>query len=125
MEWRLNGATRVVLLTKNWAFKFPGSWQYHPRIWWKHLLLGLLANMQEKQFSDCVEFKDKLCPVKYYIPGGFLVVMPRVRIMTVEEYLEFDTHKFINEDEYVLPVEDKFDTFGYLDGRVVAVDYGS
>jgi hypothetical protein len=42
---------------------------------WKHFLYGLLANMQEAQFSKTSW--PELCPVLWSLPGGFLVVMPR------------------------------------------------
>jgi hypothetical protein len=32
----------------------------------------------------------ELCPVRFYIPGGFLVVMPYARPLTPEQWQAFD-----------------------------------
>jgi len=116
------GATRTVILTEKYAFKLPGTWGERPSYWWKHLLLGLLANIQEITFSKTKW--PELCPILFYIPGGFLVVMPRLQIMTKEEFKNFDWNGFQSGQDYTVPVENKADSFGYLNGKVVAVDYG-
>ena len=115
------GATRCVLLVGTWAIKAPAMTE------WRLFLLGLLANMQERLFWQTRW--PELCPVLWSIPGGWLVVMRRARVMTESEFAEFDVESFTqcgSEDgQYVVPVEPKADSFGYLDGRVVAVDYGN
>ena len=106
MEVR-QGATRLVILTKNYAFKFP-----NPMHSWNNFLCGLLGNIQEITFSKCKDFKEQLCPITFYIPGGWLVIMPRCY---PANYVP----------EKVLPfVENKMDSFGIYNDRVVAVDYG-
>lgn len=111
------GATRLVILTKTRAFKLPSLWS------WKHFLEGLLANMQEKVFSDAKW--PELCPVTFYIPGGFLSVMPRTVPLSDHEWEVFDYSTFVDREDYVIPAEDKRDSFGVLRGRLVAIDYGS
>lgn len=109
-SWRVitSGITRTVVLVGPWAFKFPRCSE------WRLFLQGLLANMQEKRFSGAEGF-EYCCPVRFAIPGGFLVVMPRARPL---------------EDEALIPTGDhiaerKLDSWGWLNGRVVAVDYGN
>lgn len=116
-----HGVTRRVLLVGQWALKFPNPKE------WRLFLLGLLANMQEAMFSETNW--PELCPVLWSLPGGWLVVMRRAREMTEEEYDAFDVETFIqcgaDDGQYVVPVERKPDSFGWLDGRVVAIDYGN
>ena len=121
------GSTRTVILTDNYAFKLPGFWcGYLKRYYWKQFLLGLLANMQEKEFSGMDH--PKLCPVKFYIPRGFLVVMPRA-IPVSEETWERMDKSFMEETNFMLPGEWKRVSFGgiLVDGkfRLVYVDYGN
>jgi hypothetical protein len=113
------GATRMVLLTRRWAIKLPRPTE------WRLFLHGLLANMQERMFWTMRD--DRMCPVHFSLPGGWLVVMPFARPLTDEEWAAFDADKFCvgNEDDAMVPAENKRDSFGVLSGRVVAVDYGS
>jgi hypothetical protein len=82
--------------------------------------------MQERQFARCGW--PELCPVLFSLPGGWLVVMRRAQVLTDSEWLQLDEAalmELINRDDYILPVELKSDSFGWLDGRLVAVDYGN
>lgn len=111
------GSTRMVLLTKFRAIKLPRFFS------WRTLLLGLLANMQEVEFSKTGW--PELCPVQYWLPGGFVLVMPRVEPLTDEEFLRYSWCQWRDRGDYVIPVENKQSSFGKLSGEVVAVDYGS
>ena len=152
------GAFRTVFITRRYVFKLPGRWRWDDRgWWWEFLLRGLLSNMQEREFAQ--EDWPELCPVRFSIPGGFLVVMPRARPLTSAEWASIDYRAFVTRgDGYVeenfdnlahgwrqgepgqpldslvggdaeppsglVPVEYKRDSFGVLEGRIVAVDYG-
>lgn len=111
------GATRVVILTARYAIKVPSFYS------WKMFLLGLLGNMQERSFSKMND--QRLCPVLFSVPGGFCNVMPKADVMAPEEFIEFDYDGYVNGDHAPIPVERKWNSFGWLDGRVVAIDYGS
>lgn len=119
------GSSRTVLLTKRYAFKFPTFTS------WKLFLYGLLANMQEKTFSGMQI--PELAPVLFALPGGFLVVMPRVDVKSFEAddrfvYLDmFKAARAKSEHRDILTniVEQKVDSVGMWNGKVVAVDYGS
>lgn len=125
------GCTRQVILTKKWAIKIP---QFHYE--WKHFLLGLLANMQEIRLSKTKD--DRLCPIKFYIPGGWLVIMPRCEMINRNEFMKLDIKRFwpdntedyhpdneCNRANFNAPVENKQDSFGHYNGKIVAIDYGS
>ncbi|MFW6130532.1 MAG: hypothetical protein ACOC56_05045 [Atribacterota bacterium] len=126
-----HGCTRFVFLTKKYAIKIP-QFKYG----WKHFLLGLLANLQEVSFSKIND--ERLCPIKFYIPGGWLLIMPKCELISREVFFDLDISRFWpnnKEDyhpnntcervEYNVPVENKQDSFGYLNGKIVAIDYGS
>ena len=113
----LTGCTRHVLLVGPWAIKVPALWS------WKLFLCGLLANMQERQFSACGW--SELCPVTFSIPGGWMLVMQRATVMTEAEFVNFDVKAFCERKDGVVPAEHKASSFGWLDGRVVALDYGT
>ena len=112
------GVTRAVLLVGPWAIKFPTV-----IYGWRLFLLGLLANMQERQFSRTGW--PELCPVLWSLPGGWLVIMRRAKEMTALEFERIDLEKWVDRGEYVVPAEIKQDSFGWLDGKLVAVDYGN
>lgn len=82
--------------------------------------------MQEADFARLPW--QQLCPVLWSIPGGWLVVMQRARVMTAEEFRSTCVEALINPPgtNIFVPAELKPDSFGYLeDGRLVAIDYGS
>jgi hypothetical protein len=112
------GTTRTVILTKNYAIKIPTFVTY------KLFLNGLLGNMQEHLFWKHLK-SYKLCPILFYIIGGFLLVMPRAKELTREEFFNLDFEEFMDEDKWLVPVENKLDSFGWYKGKIVAVDYGS
>lgn len=110
------GSTRLVIVAGSLAFKLPRFTH------WKTFLRGLLANIQECEFNT---LKDPLlCPIYFSLPGGFLVVMPRVSPIKTK----LSTRKFnslVDRNTYILPIENKIDSFGYLGDILVAIDYGS
>lgn len=121
MIWNRYGVTREVFLTKRYAIKVP-KFTYG----WKQFLNGLLSNMQEREFSKTGW--PELCPVVLSLPGGWLVVMRRARPLEDIEWDTFDVERFqgwtVPKAPYVIPVESKRCSFGVLDERIVAVDYG-
>jgi len=118
MQFMKCGITRRVVLVGRYAIKVP-----RVRYGWKLFLCGLLANMQEAQFSK--SGWPELCPVVLAIPGGWLSVMLRAEPLTIEEWGAFDAGAFCNNGDRIIPAELKNDSFGKLDGRTVAVDYGN
>ncbi len=113
------GATRWVFLLGPWAIKVPRPTE------WRLFLLGLLGNMQERQFWEMAKAQRLLCycPIVASIPGGFLAVMRRARPLNDAEWARVDAREF--QERFHCPVEAKRDSFGVLEGRIVAIDYGS
>ena len=113
------GSTRWVIFIGRFAFKIPSLYS------WKNFLCGLLANMQESEFSKIHDMREKLCPVIFSLPLGFLVVMPKVRVLREGELSREVLKKFCTSNKnYTIHAELKYDSFGYLKGKLVAVDYG-
>lgn len=107
-----SGANRWTFLCGGFAFKIPNLSS------WRTFLYGLLNNMNER-WADSMAPGEAHCPVRAYIPGGFLNIMPRCRSLSDGEWREFDLASVAG-----IQVEHKPDSFGVLAGRVVAVDYG-
>lgn len=116
MRVRLNlrGRNRFVLLTRRHALKFPSLRS------WTDFLYGLLNNMTEARIAR--EGHPDVCPVLWAAPGGWLVVMPRLPIVTEAGWLamEGEAHAWAPG----VQVESKPDSWGLYNGRLVAVDYG-
>lgn len=104
------GSTRIVILIFNIAIKIPNFFS------WRLFLQGLLANMQEKTFN---EYSSLLCPVIFYIPGGFFIVMPKCFSLKEKD------RKYMFKKAKNLDIEQKLCSFGWLNKKVVAVDYGN
>jgi hypothetical protein len=119
VTWK-RGITREVFLVGRWAFKVPSFRS------WSLFLTGLLCNLQERTFSRLGD--PRLCPVRFSLPGGWLVVMPRCEPVStadaVDAYASLSCPGPSGASLGAI-VEDKTCSFGRLpDGRVVAVDYG-
>lgn len=113
------GTTRKVFLIGRYAIKVPAT------VEWRLFLHGLLANAQEAIFSKTGW--PELCPVIFSVPGGWLLVMKRAKTLTDDEWISMDEqeiHQFVTKPDYTVPCELKPDSFGWLDGRLVVVDYG-
>jgi len=116
------GVTRLVILTKHWAIKFPT-----PMYGWKFFLYGFLANMQEREWAG---FDKRLCPVLRSSKYGIFVIMPRCQPLTDDEFTDRIHDGWLRLSEEAtnesveLPVELKTCSFGWLNGKIVAIDYG-
>lgn len=86
---------------------------------------GILANLQEREFS--ATGWPQLCPTCLSDPLGFGLVMHYARPLTDQEWAEFAGHypRFVNQEDYRVPVEFKRNSFGIFQGRIVAIDYGT
>ena len=110
------GTTRYCILTSKYAIKIPSLYS------WELFLTGLLCNMQEVQWNT---LDPLLCPVLFKLPLGFLLVMPKVRILE-ERLSNSEFSVLISRKDILLPIENKRNSFGYLStGELVAIDYGT
>ena len=117
MEFMKNGTTRTVFLISKYAVKIPSFFS------WKMFLHGLLANMQEASFSKTKW--PELCPVLFELPGGFLIVQKRAEPIDAEEYYSLSFYELTIRKDYIVPAEDKPNSWGKINGKIVAIDYGS
>ena len=107
------GATRRVFLIGRYALKIP-------RI--QVLRGGLCANRWEREVWTVWQPMfgwQHICPVLFADPAGLLVIMPRCHPVAqhiVDASIE-ECHPDVNH-------EPKAADHGYLEGRVVVVDYG-
>ena len=118
------GCFRRVFLFWGLAVKVPQTYS------WRNFLTGLLTNMSERRIWRTwpAEMRKRLCPILFSDPLGFIVVMPRLRLLSSEELGHaFPTRKAFNKAvssrECTIPVERKADSWGWLNGAVVAIDY--
>ena len=111
-----HGVTRIVFLIGKLAIKIPnGSYS------WQHFVLGMLANAQERKFSHA---NHNFCPTLYCSALGLLLVMKRARPVGILCLFDEDSLESLFGN-YSGMVENKLDSFGEIDGKLVAIDYGS
>lgn len=111
------GTTRITLLVGNIAVKIP-----HLCNGWELFLQGLLANCQERKFSRIGW--PELCPILWSIPGGWCNVMRRAEPLTDQQWADFDYQGYIESTNGGMLAENKRDSFGVVNGKIVVVDYG-
>lgn len=113
------GSTRIVFLIGKLAIKVPNFTS------WYLFLQGLLANRQERIFSRTGWVQ--LCPIIASVPGGWIIVMKRAKVLTEDEFYKYKgIIKFLTTKKtYSIPAEMKPDSFGWLNGKLVVVDYGN
>lgn len=102
------GRNRTVLLIGRWAIKLPSIRSAHD------FAFGLLNNLNER---DWHAQHPSYCPVLWAAPLGLALVMPRARVLSDVEYAAV-------VPPAVAGVERKADSWGWLGGRLVALDYG-
>lgn len=107
------GSTREVLLIGRWAIKIP-SWRGY-----LHFLYGLIANLNEVTWWNGTH-DPRLCPVLFSLPGGLLIVMPRVNLAHAPVGPTREHLKYFEG----LPVELMPRNWGMYNGQLVTVDYG-
>lgn len=112
------GSTRIAIALFRWVVKFPALTE------WRLFKLGIQANLREVGMAK--KGSPSLCPVYAPIPIGLAILMPRTRPLTRTEWDSFNFDVWIREsglsDNHV---EHKLDSFGWLNERIVAVDYGN
>lgn len=104
------GASRTVLLVGPWALKIPRC-----RAGWRSFLCGLLSNLGERE-RWANHSHPGLCPVIWSAPGGWCVIMPRVRIARL---LPDEARALAPAAGY----DHKASSYGFHRGELVAVDY--
>lgn len=113
-----NGSSRKVLLLGKFAFKFAYG---NNKFYFKQ---GMLANKQETYYSKLD--KERFAKVYLSFPFGLLNICQRADELTKEQFASFIFEDFsaIYFSIYDI-VEFKRDSFGIVNGKIVAIDYGS
>jgi hypothetical protein len=118
------GTTRAVLCIGGLAFKFARS---------AH---GARCNRYERDLYDRsnLERRALLCPPLWCSPRGRVLIMRRARPMTADEHRKFVLDKYTDlgrawdyrgPGDDGAPFEPKASDWGWLDGKVVAIDYAN
>jgi hypothetical protein len=107
------GSTRWVIQFKSIVIKIPSFRN------WKDFLYGLIHNMEENRWSKWNDNYDNVfCPVLFSFPGGFFNIMPYCYSLTGIEFKDIDFSDYKD-----LPVENKHDSFGWYQDKIVVIDY--
>jgi len=111
------GVTRTVLLVGPWAIKVPSLCSHNTGIrgvaW--SLARGLSANLSEAEWSG----QPGLCPVRWSL-AGIVNVYPRCE--PASEELTEDVYEAVGFP-YTGPMDKKPANLGWLNGKLVWVDY--
>lgn len=114
------GASRTTLLTRRWAVKVPSFRCGGPRTGigsrLRSFSWGIAANHQELDWNGMPGF----CPVRWSLLG-LVQIYPRCEPV-VHEPTDTEYRAITDMD---FPSDYKPDNVGYLDGRLVWIDYGS
>lgn len=137
MKVNRRGITRTVFIFKSFVIKVPNG-----RYSWSHFLQGLIANIKEGQSwrynKHRPEIQELMCPVIWTSWGGWILIMkradvegycdyirslPRIEDMSHSGIMKHNTEiysKWINNG---FGGDDKADNYGFLNGKLVKVDY--
>ncbi len=130
MKLNTTGATRLVIILNNHVIKIPNfTYSYH------HFIKGILANLNEASTWDIISkytpYKAYLlCPVTFSFAGIILIMkkanvekhINELRSSPIDIPLKQLYKPWINNG---LGGDDKPDNYGYLNDRLVKIDYGS
>lgn len=120
MKLITTGYTRTVLLVGRWAIKVPAL---HTCCFtgyqWKRFKAGWASNHLERSVSKAGA--PEVCPVVFSFLWGLVIVMPRLKILTFDEWCAADLHTAEAEAFYA---DNKPENFGWYQGRPVLLDYG-
>lgn len=121
-----HGSTRTTFLVGRYAVKIPMLFGGEFRLF----LLGLIHNIDE-HWRSYGSFKNAVNPVIFHIPGGWLNIYRRAEPLSEIQWLSFDYHyhcnykcRFMDNFIHINFIENKYDSFGVIDGEILAVDYG-
>lgn len=121
-----NGATRIVFIFNRFVIKVPNIREY------KLFLQGILSNLQEKTFSGW--YVGRLANVYFCDVLGLFLVMEKAEEVTnmnddeLYEYLYRNIYNKIPDDdgEKIFMMSDcKVNNWGYINGKLVKIDYGN
>lgn len=120
-----HGISRTVVLVGRYAIKVPslrGGSTGGVRGRLQSFAWGVLANASERQWHGYAPWAGQVAPVLRSWLGGLVQVYPRCEPLPVNDRDEYDgPHPLPALDPD--PGDNKADNFGWLDGRIVRIDY--
>lgn len=122
MKLNRTGVTRLVFVFKRVVVKIP-----KPTIW-NHFLRGILSNINEHRtwkwnsgnFNEGRQIL--LCPVLWCSWGGWILIMKRAEPINREDWSRITD---ISSYKQHFGGDDTMSNYGWLDGVLVKLDYGS
>jgi hypothetical protein len=112
IQLNLTGRNRWVILIGRYAVKVPSLRS------WQDFLFGILNNIREARDGKL----PGRCPVVLKLPLGLAIVMRRAVPLDEQEFAAFKAYEFCRL--HGISAEQKPDSFGRLNGQIVALDYG-
>lgn len=123
MKINREGSYRIVFELKDYVIKIPNFLDG-----WRIFLKGLISNLNEQHLYMSIK-SPYLCPIIFYISGGWLIIMPKARAMDRATFIK--NIGLISKicGEFESQIEEKENSFGLLTSplihdRIVAIDYG-
>lgn len=120
----LKGTTRIVIKFKKIVIKIP-NFLYC----WEHFIKGLLSNINENKTWFGSSIKDSytyqgrhlICPVLWCSWGGWILIMKKANEINRIDWDSID----ISEHKKYFEGDDTISNYGYLNNKVVKIDYGN
>lgn len=127
------GTTRIVIIFKTSVIKIP-NFSYS----WTNFITGVLANIRERDTwrwnMSRPEILELLAPVLWCSWGALILVMKKADVEGYEQYirslpetdLDYREQRLLDYKKWIdagLGGDDKPDNYGYLEGRLVKIDY--
>lgn len=130
------GSSRVVFVFDEFVIKIPKFWRI------SRLGLGIVENLKERYWYCADRHISKmdinqypLAPIHYASQNGLIVVMQRAQVVTEEFYNSLPPAEREQLDAKLKVLEDwakglelrhdlRWDNVGFIDDKLVAVDYG-
>ncbi len=113
------GATRRVFIFKKFVIKIPNIQQYNL------FLHGILANLQENLFSG---IHSDLANVIWCDKLGLILIMEKAKILNNEDWdiVDILIKKYEDDEMKEFLLSDfKPSNWGYINNKLVKVDYGN
>ena len=132
MKINNQGISRTVFIFKNFVIKVPKI-----RYGWYYFIVGLCSNIEENRCWKALilnpEMRELLAPVKWCSWGGWMLIMQKANVTKHitelngkedgENYREFRQQYYKDWINAGLGGDDKPDNYGYINNKLVKVDY--
>ena len=119
MKLNNKGSSRLVFLTENYAIKIPRCCVKPDNSFYGSvigILEGWKANRYEYIWSKS-KIYDFLCEVEFSFLFSLIIIMKNAKPLKREQFLKLEKFNFCYEH--------KEDSYGFIDNKIVIVDYGN